>query len=448
MKPNKMRQSKVIHCPPPKGDLSSRPRRRALLAGLLLKSCVLGSLFWGLNLTALAAQAVAPENSALSLSQALADMHQNHPSLKACQQELKALENQAQSAGLLENPQIEALGEDFLGNAASSGQNYMQFTLSASQKLPLGGRLTQEQAVFKQQVQTQQAQCDLRKRHLEQELGRHFLAVLNGQESLALAQALLARAQTLLKQTERLIEAGKMTRLERTFPATEVARLEIETEQKQLLLQLSRQTLSSFWQAQPVSERVLTPLFAKAPQVENAEMLISAHPHSQELQMRILLAQQEKDLALARFWPDLSLGSGLRWHPQSQELGLNLSLGVPLQIFSSPGLAVELAQIRLEQAKLEKQALESQLKRELDQLLAKIEQAQQREKRYRQELLPLAEVHLENLNRLLEMGKITALQVLQAQQQWLHLQTETLRARQDLSELYLSLAFWNPAFLN
>ncbi|MBT9543909.1 MAG: TolC family protein [Candidatus Sericytochromatia bacterium] len=428
--------------------MSSRPRRRTLLAGLLLKSCVLGSLFGGLNLTALAAQALAPENTTLSLSQALADMHQNHPSLKACQQELKALENQAQSAGLLENPQIEALGEDFLGNAASSGQNYMQFTLSASQKLPLGGRLNQQQAVFKQQWQTQKSQCDLRKRHLDQELSRHFLAVLNGQESLALAQALLARAQTLLKQTERLIEAGKLTQLERTFPATEVARLEIESEQKQLLLQLSRQTLSSYWQAQPVSERVLTPLFVKAPQVENTLALIAAHPQSQELQMRILLAQQEKELALARFWPDLSLGSGLRWHPQSQELGLNLSLGVPLQIFSSPGLAVELAQIRLEQATLEKQALESQLKRELNQLLAKIEQAQQREKRYRQELLPLAEAHLENLNRLLEMGKITALQVLQAQQQWLHLQTETLRARQDLSELYLSLAFWNPAFLN
>lgn len=432
-----------LHGNTKKGGLSSRTRRLALLVGL-----VLGSLFGGGNLTALAAQALAPENTALSLSQALADMHQNHPSLKACQQELKALENQAQSAGLLENPQIEALGEDFLGNAASSGQNYMQFTLSASQKLPLGGRLNQQQAVLKQQWQTQQAQCDLRKRHLDQELSRHFLAVLNGQESLALAQALLARAQTLLKQTERLIEAGKLTQLERTFPATEVARLEIETEQKQLLLQLSRQTLSSYWQAQPVSERVLTPLFARAPQVENAAALIAAHPHSQELQLRILLAQQEKELALARFWPDLSLGSGLRWHPQSQELGLNLSLGVPLQIFSSPGLAVELAQIRLEQARLEKQALESQLKRELDQLLAKIEQAQQREKRYRQELLPLAETHLQNLNRLLEMGKITALQVLQAQQQWLQLQTETLRARQDLSELYLSLAFWNPAFLN
>jgi cobalt-zinc-cadmium efflux system outer membrane protein len=431
----------MIHGNTKKGDLISRPRRLALLAGLWL-----GSLFGAANLPALA---VPPETPALSLSQALADMHQSHPSLKACQQELKALENQAQSAGLLENPQIEALGEDFLGNAASSGQNYMQFTLSASQKLPLGGRLTQQQAVFKQQWQTQQAQCDLRRRHLDQELSRHFLAVLNGQESLALAQVLLARAQTLLKQTERLIEAGKLTQLERTFPATEVARLEIETEQKQLLLQLSRQTLSSYWQAQPVSERVLTPVFAKAPvQVENAAALIAAHPHSQELQMRILLAQQEKELALARSWPDLSLGSGLRWHPQSQELGLNLSLGVPLQIFSSPGLAVELAQIRLEQAALEKQALESQLKRELNQLLAKIEQAQQREKRYRQELLPLAETHLQNLNRLLEMGKITALQVLQAQQQWLQLQTETLRARQDLCELYLSLAFWNPAFLN
>jgi cobalt-zinc-cadmium efflux system outer membrane protein len=431
----------MIHGNTKKGIVSLRPRRLGLLASLWL-----GSLFGGGNLSALA---VPPETPALSLYQALADMHQSHPSLKACQQELNALENQAQTAGLLENPQIEALGEDFLGNAASSGQNYMQFTLSASQKLPLGGRLTQQQAVFKQQWQTQQAQCDLRRRHLDQELSRHFLAVLNGQESLALAQVLLARAQTLLKQTERLIDAGKMTQLERTFPATEVARLEIETEQKQLLLQLSRQTLSSYWQAQPVSERVLTPLFGSAPpQVENALALIEAHPHSQELQMRILLAQQEKELALARFWPDLSLGSGLRWHPQSQELGLNLSLGVPLQIFSSPGLAVELAQIRLEQARLEKQALESQLKRELNQLLAKIQQAQQREKRYRQQLLPLAEAHLEHLNRLLEMGKITVLQVLQAQQQWLLLQTETLRARQDLSELYLSLAFWNPAFIN
>lgn len=406
----------------------------------------MGSVFC-LAVTALLWTASATASQALSLSQALAEVYPNQPALKACQQELKALENQARSAGLLENPQVELLGEDFLGNAAGSNQNYMQFTLSANQKLPLGGRLSQQSAVFQRQWDAQTAQCALRKRLFDQGFSVHFLAVLQQQESLALTQDMHSRAQQLLKQTERLIEVGKITRLERTFPATEVARLAIEVEQKQRALELSRQTLFSYFASPPKAEADLSPPWKTPfPPLPERQTLLEAHPLYRERQLQVKRAQQEQELAQARFWPDLSLGSGLRWHPQSQEWGVNLSLGVPLQIFSAPSLGVELAQIRLEQAQFEREALRQELERELQQLLSKFQHAQVRETRYREQLLPLAEAHLEQVHRLLNAGKITVLQVLQAQQQVLQLQSEALQARQERNALYLSLALWQGNF--
>jgi outer membrane protein, heavy metal efflux system len=398
-----------------------------------------------LAISFMALQAQAAEKS-WDLPQILSEVVQVHPGIAACQQELALLENQIQAAGLLENPRLEAMGEDFLGSAATSSQNYMQFTLSASQNLPVSGRLGLQQEAFKQQYKRQAAQCQWRQRQLKQEIGQAYLAVLNWQAALAQSARMQSLSQDLLKQTDQLIAVGKITALERTLPATELARIQIEHRHLDLQRKQSLQTLFSYWNAKADPEWILAELPVVLSEQTAIEKLIATHPQYQEQSQALAQIRLEIQLAKAQRLPDLNLGSALRWHPQSQELGLNLFVSAPMPVFNNQSYAISMAEIHLKQAEYEQTALKTHLKRELEQLLARIEQGRLREESYRKQLLPLAQAHLQKLKLGLEAGKFKLLHVLQAQEQILQLEQEALKAEQELAREELSLAFWLGAF--
>ncbi|PIQ25840.1 hypothetical protein COW36_22120 [bacterium (Candidatus Blackallbacteria) CG17_big_fil_post_rev_8_21_14_2_50_48_46] len=381
--------------------------------------------------------------SPLTLQEILNEVHRSHPDLLACKQEIRQFESQIAEAGLLENPRIEAMGEDFLGSASVSDQDYMQFTFSASQNIPLSGRLNAQQAVFKLAQEVQKNQCMLRQRQLDQEVSKHYLEVLLWQENLSQLKEMQVLAEKLLGQTEKLIARGRLNILERTLPSAEAERLGLEIAQSELQLKLSRQTLFSYGTATSET-RVgeLASLIPLVPPTEKPEQIQARHPLYLVQQLRLDQAKLEVELQKSRSFPDLNLGSALRWHPQSQDLGINLVLAAPLQLFNQNQHGIALAQSQLEQSRLELERLRQNQLRELHQLMARLKQAHQRASAYQKSLLPLTRDHLEKLRVGLDAGKFNVMHVLQAQQQLLKLEQEALNARQEVARLELEFKLW------
>lgn len=382
----------------------------------------------------------------LELSHLLGEVHRIHPELKACQQEVLQLESRRTEAGLAENPRLEVSGEDFLGNAAFSDQNYMQFTLSASQNIPLGNRLGLQQDVLRLQSEAQQSLCLARQRQLDLEIARHYLEVLLAQQRREQLQQMQALATQLLDQIEILIAQGKLTALERALPAAELERLLLEREQTEAELSQHRQLLFSYLPARPEVHRTLASLHTPDTSTQLQQKWLAQHPQRRYQQLLLEQARLELALQQARTLPDLTLGGGWRWHPQSREHGLNLALSVPLQIFNHNQYGLQAAQAQILQREQELRHLVEHQQRELQHLLVRLEQARQREQAFQKRMLPLSQIYLEKIRQGLDAGKFTFVSVLQALQQLLRLEQEALNMRQERARLELEVAGWRGTF--
>lgn len=382
----------------------------------------------------------------LELSHVLKEVHRRHPELQACQAQIAQLESQQAEAGLPENPRLEALGEDFLGNAAVSEQNYMQFTLSLTQNIPLGNRLHLQQEILRLQREAQQHLCLVRQRQLDLEIGRHYLEVLLAEERREQLQYMQKLATGLLQQIDTLIAQGKLTVLERNLPAAELERLVLELRQTEAILNYHRQQLLSYLPESFALERKWIPPKTPTISVLQQQQWLAEHP--QRRYQEILLQQARLELALqqAKTLPDLNINGGWRWHPQSHEQGLNLGFALPLQIFNRNQYGIEAAQAQIHQREQELLQLVQNQQRELQGLFARLEQTRQEEQTFTQRILPLSQGYLEKLKQGLQAGKFTVIAVLQAQQQLLRLQQEALNRHQERARLELEVASWQDMF--
>jgi cobalt-zinc-cadmium efflux system outer membrane protein len=376
----------------------------------------------------------------LDLKTLLTHIHERHPDLLACQAEIRQHDSRLAEAGLLDNPRLETMAEDLLGTAGASSQNYQQWTLSVSQTLPLGARLRLLQESLQLQRQVLISGCQIRQRQLDQTFAQRYLEVLLHEQNQARLQQLQALASDLLTRTETLISRGKLTALERTLPAAEVERLALEQTQLELQLQHSRARLLSYVTIPPETPLSALPPLPVLP--TDSQTVLEQHPRYRQQQHLLAQARAESNWQLSRATPDLTLSSGARWHPQSQEWGINLSAGIPLQVFNSNQHGIAATQALIQQRQLELEQLTAELRREWQQLAAQLRQARARAEGYSQRILPLLHRHLEKLKTGLEAGKYTVLQLIQAQQQLQRSEQEALSARQEVLRLENELRLW------
>ena len=129
--------------------------------------------------------------------------------------------------------------------------------------------------------------------------------------------------------------------------------------------------------------------------------------------------------------PPLRIGSGLRWHPQSGELGINLQLGWDLPVWHQQQDALRAASLRQEQQQWLRRQLEAGQAGQRAQLCLQSRALGQQLQAYEQELLPAASDYRARIQRGLEAGKFGTLVLLQARQQLTELQQMHLQLRID-----------------
>lgn len=372
---------------------------------------------------------------------------QASPQLQACQAELQARQAELQAAGLWQNPRLEIDGEDFLGSAAAL--DYHQWTLSLSQTLPWLPRQDATRRALAAGLQIQQQVCAEQALALQLRLGEHYLAALAAREQALQWQQQEALARELLQRSERLLAMGKITRLAHQAPlqvlaGIQGARADAEAalaSQLQLLQSyLPPQTLLSPERLQMPSAETLSERFERS-DLPRLQAQLQIHPRVQQAQLAVAEAEAWLALEKEQPWPDLGLGSGLRWHPPSQTLGLNLRLGADLPVYHQNQTGVAAAQARLQQAR---QALTYVIGQQLREALALQQEGLRLQRQLRQlqeALLPLAEAEVQALEKgwLSGSQNYTALNWLQARLRLQNLQQEQQRVQASYRLLALQL---------
>lgn len=381
---------------------------------------------------------------ALTLEQSQQQI-KDHLALQACQQALLQQQAHAQQVGNWLNPELELAAED-LGPTAGSDQNYQQWTFSLSQALPLTPRLQLHQQWSQAEVSRAALNCQLLQRELLWQVSEVYIEALYWQEQYRLMQQQEQRQQAFIQALSRQISLGKRAQHELIVPQSELMQMHLKQEQAEQHYRQAIAKLFNFWGAAPPAE-----VFSLSLQWPVLSELLPLQPTSGDLyvkeqEAKLNSAQLELAISKHELLPDLQLGSGLRWHPQSQELGVNLTIGWQLPLWELRKFGVAAAEAQLKKSALELQWVQQQRQLLLSQLQAQQQYASQSWQRYQQQLLPAQAEHLLVLDKSLKLGRVDLLHYLKSQQQHFELQQQALEAHKALFLAYVQRQIWFSDF--
>src|SRR5699024_10410172 len=130
-------------------------------------------------------------------------------------EEIRAREAALLQAGLLPNPQLQIRGQS-LANSALKGVDGSSTTIELSQLILLGGKRTNR--IIAAGLTRDLARWDYETKRIDvlTQASQSFVALLDAQEKLALAQQLMRLAQQVVTTVSKRVQAGKISPVEET----------------------------------------------------------------------------------------------------------------------------------------------------------------------------------------------------------------------------------------
>ena len=396
------------------------------------------------------AQAAAIEEPAgtLTLRQALALALAKNPQLAAFSWDVRIGEARMLQAGLRPNPEVGLNEENVLGTGDYRAFRESQTTLELSQLIELGGKRAarMKEAVLSRDL----AGWDYEARRLDvlTRTAEAFVEVLSLQQRLALAEETVRLAEDVAQAVGRRVEAAKTFTVERTKAEVALASAQVERDQTQRALTAARQRLSANWgTTQPKFQRVEGNLEEIAP-VPAEEQLLERLRQNPELARWVTeIAQRQAALRLERSKavPDITLGGGYRRLPDlAGESGPNdnallFGVSVPLPLFNKNQGNIKEAEYRLAKAAEEQRATDLRLRTELGQSWQRLAAAAAEIEALKSKVLPGAQETFSTMNQYYREGRLSFLEVLDAQRTLFSGRAQYLRALSDYHAAVIEL---------
>jgi cobalt-zinc-cadmium efflux system outer membrane protein len=311
----------------------------------LNRLCVSALIFMALMISN--ARAQEPDiPSRLTLEAAIRLATSRHPLLSAAREEIRAYEGDQIAAGKRPNPSVSLEAEDYPIRAHPGPffQN-QAMTLRLDYEIERGGRRELRTEVAGRAVEVQRLEYQNQARLLKLEVERAFAHAI-------LARLNLEAAQSLLKQTERMIslnrvrfEQGDISALELNRTEAEKLRFQDEVFQADLTLRNAKSALLALMHAPELSQEVeiMGDLQGSEgisepglpPQVSLEELLRIAMEHRPDLASRMeedKRADAESLLQRALRSPNITVGGGYKRNDADNSFVIGVA--IPLKIFN------------------------------------------------------------------------------------------------------------------
>jgi outer membrane protein, heavy metal efflux system len=377
--------------------------------------------------------AISEPTGDLILREALSLALLQNPELKAFAFEVRAREAAVLQAGLLPNPQLGAVVENF-GNNALQGFDSTAITLQLSQLIELGGkRAARTEAT---QLAHDLAGWDYERERIKvlTETQRAYVEVLSAQGRTALSKQVMDLAEEVAAAVAKRVVAGKVSPVEETKARVATASVRIELTRAERELEAARKRLAATWgSTAPRFKRALGVLEAVLP-IPTLEQLVERLRRNPELaRWATELAERQAVIALeeTRAIPDLTASFGVRRFYEPGDDALVVGISLPLPVFNRNQGAILEAQRRLTKAEEERRTAEVRVATALSSAYQTLASAYAEIAALKAQVLPGAQSAFEAASKGYRLGKFGLLDVLDAQRTLFGAKAQYLRALTD-----------------
>ncbi len=378
----------------------------------------------------------------LTLRDVLALALSENPELAPFAWQERANEARILQAGLRHNPELSLQVEDVLGTGAFRGGREAQTTLQLSQVIELGGKRAARAELASQARGVTKSEYELKRVEVLGEVAQRFIQVVANQEVLALALTNRQLAADALRTVQERVTAGKGSALEESKAQVALARGELLVEGAQHELNAARKKLAASWRStRPVFEKAEAELFAytAVPPFEKFARHISSSPEIARWVSEKKLREAEVKLADAQRIPNVTVGGGIRRLEGPGDEAFVFGVSMPLQLFDRNQGGVAEARALLGRTEAEQKAAEVRLGIVLLGLYEEMVHDSHIMEGVQKEILPKAENALAISREGFAQGRLSYLEVLDAQRTIFDVKQEYIQAATSYHQFLVEL---------
>jgi cobalt-zinc-cadmium efflux system outer membrane protein len=372
--------------------------------------------------------------SSITLGEAIARVLESNPQLQAAGLDTRAAGERIRQQAQATPYELGVELENLAGTGAIKGVDGLETTLSLGRVLELGGKARAREEVAQLEAGLLRHEQDARRLDLLAETAQHYLALARVQVQRELAEQRLDLIRRTRQAVEKRYQIGKAPAAERSKARIELARAELALEETGHLLVNGRRDLSVMWgEFEPDFERVQADIFGldAEPDFASLDVRVANNPAVARLATSQRLSRARLLLARTRARADLDLRAGVRHLNASDDVGMVLSLRMPLGSTDRASPHVSEAEMLIESEQLLARQQQLALRSTLAALHQELLHARDRFKAYRDRIIPAAEQALQDYSQGYAVGRYSLLELTAAQETLLEARMESLSSAVD-----------------
>ena len=357
---------------------------------------------------------------------------ERNPAVEAARNVYEAARAQAQQAGALPDPELEVEFAEVpeLGSLSEYGER----TIELSQRVELPLKWWHRLQAGRQQAEaTRLAVFEMTKLDITLQAKQAYDRIALQKSLLQHAQQDLDLAQNILRQADIRFEAGDVPQLDVMRASVEVGRATNRLTAAKNDLSVAKTSLNALL-ARPLQtpfaladSLVYRPVETHLDQLTAAALKQRPDLAGTELQLKALQSQQAA--ATAAYWPDLNVGLGRQQRHEGgghEENSWKVRFGIEIPLWAFSRQRGERAEAKAEVAKVvaERDVVRYQVLLETEQAYLDLNTAEEQVALFQDQILPEAERAFEVAGRSYDEGKLTYLELLEAQRTWIETQIE------------------------
>ncbi len=268
----------------------------------------------------------------LTLDQAIINVLEKSPLLKAADYESKAAAARIRTAKLSPRYRGSIELENFSGSGLRSGSDALETTLSLSKVLELGDKAKFRGDLSYNKAMLLRNEQDSQRLDLLAETTKRFIEVVTDQQRLANAKESIGIAVRTRQVVEKRVNAGKSPTAELRRAQIALSRSELKLEHARHTLDTARLKLATLWGETQLSYATAdADLFEieQAASFESLASLLERNPDLVRFATEKRLSQSRSLLATSSGQSDIEISGGLRYFNATDDTALVLSLNVP-----------------------------------------------------------------------------------------------------------------------
>ncbi|MGH1407397.1 MAG: TolC family protein [Rhodomicrobiaceae bacterium] len=354
----------------------------------------------------------------ISLKRAIQKALDHDPRMAISRSELIAKQAETFQAGRSPNPELSVDVENFLGSGEFNGFENSETTFSLSQKFELGGKKQARvnSGIAKEDVASAAVQSA--RQAIIFKTGVDFVLVLGAQREVSLLRAQKREFIDLLRPLKRRVEAGGS-------PEVDLARGQIAAEESYIALetagiklQSTRRNLASnwlgSWQPNMRAAGQIKLQRREAIPLRDIVSQLKFNPRIRQWDLIKIARISELELQQSKATPDLTLGLGLRWSEETDDVAVVAQGSIPLPIYDRNRGNIDAAAERVNKSNFERAQAIQKLKQQVAHAYGNLHQECHRARRYASSIVPKAKKSVASIKDGYFGGRFTVVALLDA----------------------------------